>query len=84
MFKIVPKDEKFYDQIEQLSHLAESTAQLMNDLVGRFPMLTVCPIRLPKPRMRPLKWRKPRWNVWTSFHHADRSRRHHAAHYRLV
>jgi uncharacterized protein len=37
MFKIVPKDEKFYDQIEQLSHLAKSSSQLMNDLVGRFP-----------------------------------------------
>jgi hypothetical protein len=27
MWKIVPRDEKFFDQIEQLSHLAKSSAQ---------------------------------------------------------
>jgi hypothetical protein len=33
MWKIVPRDEKFFDQIEQLSHLAKSSAQLMNGLI---------------------------------------------------
>ena len=48
MFKIVPKDEKFYDQIKQLSHLAKSTAQLMNDLVGRFPSADGLPDQIAK------------------------------------
>jgi uncharacterized protein len=48
MFKVVPKDEKFYDQIEQLSHLAKLTAQNMNDLVGRFPSVDGLPDQIAK------------------------------------
>jgi uncharacterized protein len=48
MFRVVPKDEKFYDQIEQLSHLAKSTAQNMNDLVSSFPRVDGIPDQLAK------------------------------------
>jgi uncharacterized protein len=48
MFRIVPRDEKFFDQIEQLSHLAKATAQLMNDLVGRFPKVDHLPDQIAK------------------------------------
>lgn len=37
MFKIVPKDEKFFDQIEQLSALAKSSAELLGGLIQSFP-----------------------------------------------
>ena len=33
----------FFDQIEQLSHLAMSSVQRMNDLVGRFPTVNGVP-----------------------------------------
>lgn len=35
--RIVPRDEKFFDQIEQLSSLSRSSAQCLKDLVRRFP-----------------------------------------------
>jgi hypothetical protein len=48
VFKIVPRDEKFYDQIEQLSHLVKSSAQLMNELVSRFPTVDGLPEKISK------------------------------------
>jgi hypothetical protein len=51
MWKIVPRDEKFFDQIEQLSHLAKFSAQLMNDLVGRFPTADGLPDQIDKAKM---------------------------------
>jgi uncharacterized protein len=51
MWKIVPRDEKFFDQIEQLSHLAKSSAQLMNDLVGRFPTVDGLPDQIGKAKV---------------------------------
>ena len=35
--RIVPRDEKFFDQIEELSSLAKSCAQNLNELVRQFP-----------------------------------------------
>jgi uncharacterized protein Yka (UPF0111/DUF47 family) len=37
MFKIVPKDEKFFDQLEQLSALSKTSVELLNELMQRFP-----------------------------------------------
>jgi uncharacterized protein Yka (UPF0111/DUF47 family) len=51
MWRIVPRDEKFFDQIEQLSHLAKSSAQLMNDLVGRFPAVDGFPDQIGKAKV---------------------------------
>jgi hypothetical protein len=51
MWKIVPRDEKFFDQIEQVSHLAKSSAQLMNDLVGRFPKFDGLPDQIGKAKV---------------------------------
>jgi uncharacterized protein len=51
MWKILPRDEKFFDQIEQLSHLAKSSAQLMNDLVGRFPRVDALPDQIEKAKV---------------------------------
>lgn len=51
MWKIVPRDEKFFDQIEQLWHLAKSSAQLMNDLVGRFPAVDGPPDQIGKAKV---------------------------------
>jgi hypothetical protein len=40
-----------FDQIEQLSHLAKSSAQLMNDLVGRFPTVDGLPDQIGKAKV---------------------------------
>lgn len=37
--RLVPKDEKFFDQIEELSSLVKSSAQRMNELVHSFPTI---------------------------------------------
>lgn len=37
MFKLVPRDEKFFDQIEQLSSLSKSSSELLRELIERFP-----------------------------------------------
>jgi uncharacterized protein Yka (UPF0111/DUF47 family) len=50
MLRIVPRDEKFFDQIEQLSALVKSSAQLMNDLVGHFPSIDHIPDQIKKTR----------------------------------
>jgi uncharacterized protein len=36
--RLVPRDEKFFDQIEQLSSFSKSSAQCLNELVRRFPV----------------------------------------------
>jgi len=50
MLKFVPRDEKFFDQIEQLSTLTKSSAELLSDLVGRFPEFEGLPDQLAKAR----------------------------------
>ncbi len=50
MLKFVPRDEKFFDQIEQLSALTKSSAELLSDLVGRFPEFKDLPDQLAKAR----------------------------------
>ncbi|MGA8432241.1 MAG: hypothetical protein WB729_20615 [Candidatus Sulfotelmatobacter sp.] len=37
MFKIVPRDEKFFDQLEQLSSLSKSSVEQLGELMERFP-----------------------------------------------
>jgi uncharacterized protein Yka (UPF0111/DUF47 family) len=37
MFNLLPKDEKFYDELEQLSSSVVSTAKQFEEIVGRFP-----------------------------------------------
>ncbi len=48
MFRIVPRDEKFFDQIEQLSALSKSSVGLLSDLVGQFPHSDGLPDRIVK------------------------------------
>ena len=50
MLKFFPRDEKFFDQIEQLSTLTKSSAELLSDLVGRFPEFEGLPDQLAKAR----------------------------------
>ena len=50
VLKFVPRDEKFFDQIEQLSALTKSSAELLSDLVGRFPEFKDLPDQLAKAR----------------------------------
>lgn len=66
MWKIVPRDEKFFDQIEQLSHLAKSSAQLMNDLVGRFPTVDGLPDQIGKAKVEAAQVMETPWDVWTT------------------
>ena len=37
MLKLLPRDETFYDEMEKLSDLAQSSAQTMDELVKTFP-----------------------------------------------
>lgn len=37
MFNLLPKDEKFYDELEQLSSRVVSTAKQFEEIVARFP-----------------------------------------------
>jgi uncharacterized protein Yka (UPF0111/DUF47 family) len=46
MFRIVPRDKKFFDQIEQLSTLTRSAADSFGDLVSRFPSSDGIPERI--------------------------------------
>jgi uncharacterized protein Yka (UPF0111/DUF47 family) len=36
MFRIVPRDEKFFDQIEQLASLISKSSNLINEIVEKF------------------------------------------------
>jgi hypothetical protein len=37
MFNLLPKDEKFYDELEQLSSRVVSAAKQFEEIVARFP-----------------------------------------------
>lgn len=37
MFNLLPKDDKFYDELEQLSSQVVSTANQFEEIVARFP-----------------------------------------------
>jgi hypothetical protein len=40
MFNLLPKDDKFYDELEQLSDRVVSTAKQFEAIVSSFPNLT--------------------------------------------
>lgn len=50
MLRIVPRDEKFFNQLEQLSALSKSSAGMLNDLLGRIPRIDGVPERIAKAR----------------------------------
>lgn len=50
MFKIVPRDEAFFDQIERLSALSKSAAEQLTELVRTFPNTNGNPALIEKAR----------------------------------